>query len=112
MNRCNQCGGEMIGDGYTLVMHCEYADEEDYWYHECDAAPVECNYEARTAKYNYEEDVYILDGKEINNTEYTLKGWDCACPECKSPASLQSVDHLGEHHLCLNKECKNKFVIS
>ena len=34
----------MIGDGYTMVLHCEYASEEDYEFHEPDAPPVYCNY--------------------------------------------------------------------
>ena len=40
---CIKCGGSIVGDGYTIVEHCEYA--EDYEYHEPDAGPVYCNYE-------------------------------------------------------------------
>jgi len=39
---CHTCGGEMIGDGYTVVFHCESADEEDWRYSEPDADPVYC----------------------------------------------------------------------
>ena len=39
---CENCGSTMEGDGYTVVFHCEYADEETYWYHEPDADPVDC----------------------------------------------------------------------
>lgn len=42
---CIKCGGDMVGDGYTSVMHCEYADETTYEFHEPDASPVYCNYE-------------------------------------------------------------------
>jgi uncharacterized protein (DUF983 family) len=41
---CPKCGGDMIGDGYTSVMHCEYA-EFDYTEYEADAGPVLCDYE-------------------------------------------------------------------
>lgn len=42
---CSKCGGDMIGDGYTTVSHCENADEDKYWNHEPDANPVECDFE-------------------------------------------------------------------
>lgn len=42
---CIKCGGDMIGDGYTSVMHCEYADESTYESHEPDASPVYCDFE-------------------------------------------------------------------
>ena len=41
--RCN-CGGDMVGNGYTTVSHCEYADEVDYEFCEPDAHPVHCNF--------------------------------------------------------------------
>ncbi len=38
---CVNCGGSMVGDGYTLVRHCEYVDvDEDV---ECDAGPIYCD---------------------------------------------------------------------
>ena len=42
MNTCNDCGGEMIGDGYTMVLHCEYAEDDTYWYNAPDDGPVYC----------------------------------------------------------------------
>lgn len=39
---CPNCGGKLHGDGYGTVLHCEFADEEDYWYSEPDAEPVFC----------------------------------------------------------------------
>mgnify|MGYP003596010026 CR=1 FL=1 len=39
---CPNCGGKMIGDGYTCVYHCENADEELYYDHEPDSNPVYC----------------------------------------------------------------------
>ena len=42
---CKKCGGGIIGDGYTVAYHCEYAEEETYIYHEPDASTVYCNYE-------------------------------------------------------------------
>lgn len=40
--RCKDCGGNMIGDGYTQVCHCEFVelkgDEEP------DSGPIYCGY--------------------------------------------------------------------
>ena len=41
---CSKCGGTMYGDGYSTVVHCEFADEEDYAYVEPDADPIECDF--------------------------------------------------------------------
>jgi len=40
---CKNCGGTMIGDGYTTILHCEFADEELYRDKEPDTSPVYCN---------------------------------------------------------------------
>lgn len=40
---CLKCGGSMIGDGYTSVMRCEYAEE--YEFHAPDANPVYCTWD-------------------------------------------------------------------
>ena len=40
--RCKDCGGRMIGDGFTMVIHCEEGDDSLSWDHEPDAAPVYC----------------------------------------------------------------------
>lgn len=42
---CPKCGGVVVGDGYASVMHCEFADPDDYWYCEPDANPVWCDFE-------------------------------------------------------------------
>ena len=39
---CKNCGGDMIGDGYTVVLHCEYAEVDTL---EPDAGPVYCTLE-------------------------------------------------------------------
>lgn len=39
---CAKCGGDMIGDGYTSVLHCEYVDETECY--EPDAEPIYCNF--------------------------------------------------------------------
>ncbi len=43
MNTCPNCGGELIGDGYNSVVHCENAEEDAYWYVEPDADPIYCD---------------------------------------------------------------------
>lgn len=39
---CSKCGGEMIGDGFTVVFHCENADYETYYDKAPDDLPVLC----------------------------------------------------------------------
>lgn len=39
---CSKCGGDMVGDGYTAVPHCEYATAYDDL--EPDADPVYCDF--------------------------------------------------------------------
>lgn len=40
--QCRRCGGAMLGDGYTEVIHCENAEEESYVYCAPDEGPVYC----------------------------------------------------------------------
>lgn len=42
INCCPNCGGTLLGDGYTTVFHCENASEESYRYSEPDAETVYC----------------------------------------------------------------------
>lgn len=39
---CPKCGGTMVGDGYTMLRHCEFARPEDLEGKEADAGPVYC----------------------------------------------------------------------
>ena len=41
---CPRCGGDLIGDGYNTVLHCENAEEAAYEFHEPDAQPVLCDF--------------------------------------------------------------------
>ncbi len=41
---CPECGGDLIGDGYTTVIHCEYTEEEVYYYAAPDEGPFYCDY--------------------------------------------------------------------
>ena len=45
MNQCIKCGGQMIGDGNTIVEHCEDADDKDYWDVEPDGGPIFCKFQ-------------------------------------------------------------------
>lgn len=49
---CPNCGGTMIGDGHNTVLHCEFATEADYEFHEPDAQPVLCR-KAKRPGYNF-----------------------------------------------------------
>jgi len=40
---CPRCGGNLIGDGWRSVLHCENADLEMYEFHEPDARAVLCD---------------------------------------------------------------------
>ena len=44
MHQCPKCGGSMIGDGYTTVLHCENADKSKYEFCEPDAGPIYCDF--------------------------------------------------------------------
>ena len=64
MNQCDKCGGTMIGDGYTSVMHCEFAEEETYEFHEPDANPVECDFkedDERLTEIEERQDIIMSD---------------------------------------------------
>ncbi len=39
--KCKNCGGTMIGDGYTTALHCEFVDLPDSY--EADGAPLYCD---------------------------------------------------------------------
>jgi len=41
---CPLCGGSIIGDGITFALHCENANEEDYYYKEPDAPITLCTF--------------------------------------------------------------------
>lgn len=43
MERCIKCGSAMVGDGFTLVRHCEFV-EDDVSDHTPDSGPIYCNY--------------------------------------------------------------------
>lgn len=45
---CSKCNGDIVGDGYNSVMHCEYADSDETMYAEPDAGPILCDYEEAT----------------------------------------------------------------
>lgn len=40
---CPKCGEDLIGDGFTMVLHCPHS-EEDIPYFEGDAGPIYCNF--------------------------------------------------------------------
>ena len=41
--RCRNCGGDMVGDGYTTPYHCEFAEMPEGT--EPDASPVYCDFD-------------------------------------------------------------------
>lgn len=42
---CKDCGGTMIGDGYTLVEYCEFVGEDvDTSYMAPDEGPIYCGF--------------------------------------------------------------------
>ena len=42
MFQCENCGGDMIGDGYTMVIRCENADIDEFWCNAPDDGPILC----------------------------------------------------------------------
>jgi len=45
IDRCPKCGGSIVGDGITMVEHCEYADTELVWETEPDAPVILCDFD-------------------------------------------------------------------
>ena len=41
---CKDCNEHMEGDGYTSVLRCPNASDEEYAFHEPDANPVYCGF--------------------------------------------------------------------
>lgn len=44
---CPNCGGRLFGDGCITVLHCEFADEDEFLLAEPDAQPVFCRPEEK-----------------------------------------------------------------
>ena len=70
---CSKCGGELLGDGVTDVLKCEFAKEESG--REGDSGVVECDFEeengwTRKQLRWYEQFLKVLD--EPLNVEETL----------------------------------------
>jgi uncharacterized protein (DUF983 family) len=42
MEICPNCGGTILGDGYTVVQHCEFADYDKYYDKEPDSNTILC----------------------------------------------------------------------
>lgn len=47
---CSKCGGTIVGNGYTLVFHCEFADDEKVFESEPDANIILCDYKEEIKK--------------------------------------------------------------
>ena len=45
---CKECNEHMDGDGYTSVLRCPNASDEEYAFHEPDANPVYCGFKECT----------------------------------------------------------------
>ena len=44
---CKHCGDDLLGDGYTLPLHCVNALEEDWWYSAPNSGPYYCDFEEK-----------------------------------------------------------------
>lgn len=51
---CPHCGGNLLGDGFSVVIHCERVD---VWDVESDALPVYCEKDCHSVD---------IDGESIN----------------------------------------------
>lgn len=40
--QCSKCNEHLVGDGYTSVLHCPSAEDEDYSYAAPDEGPFYC----------------------------------------------------------------------
>lgn len=59
MYSCPKCGDRLVGDGYTLVIHCPNADEASVEGKECDANPVYCSEDY--ASEDVKDDLFAVD---------------------------------------------------
>ena len=50
METCPKCGGTIIGDGYTSVRHCEFADDDKIFESEPDAPVILCDFQDQCEK--------------------------------------------------------------
>jgi hypothetical protein len=41
--QCDDCGGTMVGDGYSQVLHCEFVTD-DLSDREADSGPIFCGF--------------------------------------------------------------------
>lgn len=67
-DQCPNCGGAMIGDGYTSVRHCENAEDLDASA-EADSGPIHCSIQvlptdmlAKLFSFDAETQGYTIDG--------------------------------------------------
>ena len=42
--QCSKCNEDLVGDGYTSVLHCPDAEDEDYSYAAPDEGPFYCGH--------------------------------------------------------------------
>tara|TARA_R110000765_G_scaffold7963_2_gene25960 strand:- start:2989 stop:3228 length:240 start_codon:yes stop_codon:yes gene_type:complete len=76
-NNCNNCGGDMVGDGYTMSLHCEFTDLP--LDREADAEPLYCKPEETIIPCMW--DAFTEEEKR------QPMGIACPCPKC-SPTTL------------------------
>ena len=57
---CPNCGGQMIGDGYTIVEHCEFAEDQLWIWVSPDGGPVHCGFNV-IELLAYNEDLPTID---------------------------------------------------
>jgi len=65
---CPDCGGTLIGDGYTTVVHCENAEPSKYWDLEADASPVFCGETEPDSDLEMNDGSYELAMEEMGYT--------------------------------------------
>ena len=76
-NVCSDCGGTLIGDGYSTVVHCEEAQEELYSESEPDANPVMCGFNAKPTNAKAFDAVVLMeqrvwDGLSLRGAEWVV----------------------------------------
>ena len=81
---CPRCHAALLGDGYTSVLHCEHAHEEDYDGVEPDASPVLCRQEVEVVEH------CSICKREVGEAEVGERGaWVTVCVACVAKAEGQ-----------------------
>lgn len=78
----------------------------------CDECASNGTFDNNNAVFDYDKQLYILNGVEISDQEAFDKDWYFPCPRCERPSELERVDAHGEYCQCLNSACRHSYTVN